>query len=127
MSTVPDNLRFADSHEWARVEGDEAVIGISDHAQTELTDIVYVELPEAGAQAVAGEACAVVESVKSASDIYAPVSGEVIAVNETLADNPGAVNADPYGEGWFFRVKLSDPSEADRLLSPEAYRSQIEG
>ncbi|MBX3746547.1 MAG: glycine cleavage system protein GcvH [Verrucomicrobiae bacterium] len=127
MSNVPSDLRYAKSHEWVRLIDGEAVVGITDHAQQELTDIVFVELPAPGRQLKAGEACAVVESVKTASDIYAPVSGEVVAVNEALPGNPGLVNSVPYGDGWFFRVRLSAPGEASALLSPEQYGEQIGG
>ena len=127
MSNVPSDLKYAKSHEWARVAGDVATVGITDHAQQELTDIVFVELPAVGRKLAAGEACAVVESVKTASDIYSPVSGEVLEVNKAAADNPGLVNSEPYSGGWFFKIKLSNPSEADSLLSPEAYTKQIGG
>lgn len=125
MSDIPAELKYAQSHEWVRVEGDVATVGISDHAQAELTDVVFVELPEEGAILTAGDSCAVVESVKTASDVYAPVSGEVIEVNESLADDPGLVNTDPYDEGCFFKVRMSDPSELDELLSAADYASQI--
>ena len=126
MSTqVPDNLRYAKSHEWVRLEGDVAVMGITDHAQHELTDIVFAEAPAAGRPVKAGEACAVVESVKTASDLYAPISGEVVEVNAELAANPALVNSDPFGAGWFFKLKPSTPAELDALLTPEAYRAQI--
>jgi glycine cleavage system H protein len=124
-ANIPGDLRYAKSHEWIRVNGDTADIGISDHAQHELTDVVFVELPAVGRKLKAGESCAVVESVKTASDIYAPVSGEVVAVNPRLAQHPGLVNSAPYGDGWFFKIKLADPAELDRLLSPENYLKQI--
>ncbi len=124
-ANVPGDLRYAKSHEWVRVNGDTAEVGISDHAQHELTDVVFVELPAAGRKLKAGESCAVVESVKTASDIYAPVSGEVVAANPRLAQQPGLVNSAPYGDGWFFKIKLADPGELDRLLSPENYLKQI--
>lgn len=128
MSTqVPDNLRYAKSHEWVRLEGDLAVIGITDHAQHELTDIVFAEVPAVGRVVKAGEASAVVESVKTASDIYAPLSGEVVEANAELAANPALVNSDPFGAGWFFKLKPSDPAELDALLTPAAYRAQIGG
>src|SRR5438445_693122 len=110
-SKVPSDLKYAKSHEWVRVAGEVATIGISDHAQHELTDVVFVELPAVGRKVKAGEACAVVESVKTASDIYAPVSGEVTAVNQVVVEQPALVNTDPYGKGWFFQVKLSQPTE----------------
>ena len=128
MSTqVPADLKYAKSHEWVRVAADVATVGISDHAQHELTDIVFVELPAVGRNVKAGEACAVVESVKTASDIYAPVSGEVIAVNKTVTDDPGLVNGEPYTGGWFLKLKLADAAEVGTLLTPEAYKSQIGG
>ena len=127
MSKVPSGLKYAKSHEWVRISGDTAVIGITDHAQQELTDVVFVELPETGKQVSAGQSCAVVESVKTASDIYSPVSGQVTEVNKSLADNPALVNSDPYGEGWFFKLTLSNPAEANSLLSPTDYQAQISG
>jgi len=123
--SVPNNLKYAKSHEWVRVEGDTAVVGISDHAQHELTDIVYVELPPVGDRVEAGKECAVVESVKAASDIYAPVTGDIVAVNEELTRTPELVNQDPYGKGWMFKVKLSDLSEVGELLSPTDYAAHI--
>jgi glycine cleavage system H protein len=125
-ANIPGDLRYGKSHEWVRVSGDTAVVGISDHAQHELTDVVFVELPALGRKLKAGESCAVVESVKTASDVYAPVSGEVVAANAELAQHPDLVNSAPYGEGWFFKIKLADPGELDRLLSPEDYLKQIE-
>jgi len=122
---VPSDLKFAKSHEWVRLEGDTATIGITDHAQHELTDVVFVELPAAGRKVAAGEACAVVESVKTASDIYSPLSGEVVAVNSQLSQHPELVNNEPYKGGWFFKLKLTQPSEADRLLNAESYTKQI--
>jgi glycine cleavage system H protein len=108
-----------------RVSGDTAVIGITDHAQHELTDVVFAELPAAGRKIKAGEACAVVESVKTASDIYSPVSGEVLESNNAIVDNPGLVNTDPFGAGWFYKIKLSQPSELNALLAPADYAKQI--
>jgi glycine cleavage system H protein len=125
MSNIPSDLKFAKSHEWIRVSGDTATVGISDHAQSELTDVVFVELPEAGRKVKAGEACAVVESVKTASDIYSPVSGEIVALNQPVTDNPALVNTEPYAGGWFFKIKLSNPAELNALLSPEDYKKQI--
>lgn len=127
MSDVPADLKYAKSHEWVRLANGLATIGISDHAQHELTDVVFVELPEAGRQVKAGDACAVVESVKTASDIYSPVSGEIVEVNKAVADNPALVNSAPYAAGWFYRVKLSDPAELTALLGPEQYLAQIGG
>lgn len=127
MSNVPNDLKYLKSHEWVRVAGDVATVGITDHAQHELTDIVFCEVPAVGKALKAGDAAAVVESVKTASDIYAPVSGQVIEANKALADNPALVNQDPFGQGWFFKVKLSNPGELAGLLSPDDYRAQISG
>lgn len=127
MSNVPTDLKYAKSHEWVRAAGDVATIGITDHAQHELTDIVFAEVPAVGRKLKAGEACAVVESVKTASDIYAPVSGEVIEVNRGIVDNPALINAEPFAGGWFFKVKLANPAELDALLTPELYTGQIGG
>jgi glycine cleavage system H protein len=125
MSNVPSDLKYAKSHEWVRVSGDTATIGITDHAQQELTDIVFVELPAAGRKVKAGEACAVVESVKTASDIYSPVSGEITEINQAVVDNPALVNSEPDSGGWFYKIKLSNPSEVNALLSPDDYKKQI--
>lgn len=127
MSNIPSDLKYAKSHEWVRVSGDTATVGISDHAQAELTDIVFVELPAVGRRVKAGETCAVVESVKTASDIYAPVSGQILEVNPALADNPALVNTAPHTDGWFYKIKLSNPAEAGALLSPDQYTAQIGG
>ena len=125
MSNVPADLRFLKSHEWARLETDGTVtVGISDHAQQALGDLVFVEVPDAGRRVTAGEAAAVVESVKAASDIYAPVAGEVIAINPQLEDEPEIVNSDPYNDGWFYRLQPTDTSELDALLSAEDYQQQ---
>ena len=124
-SKVPGDLKYANSHEWVRLSGDTAVVGISDHAQHELTDVVFVEVPQVGRKLKAGEAAAVVESVKTASDVYSPVSGEVIESNKALGDKPDLVNSDPYGQGWFFKIKLANPAELEKLLSPADYSSQI--
>ena len=123
---VPDDLKFAATHEWIRVNGDIATVGITDHAQAELTDIVFAEPPTVGAKVSAKEALAVVESVKAASDIYTPVSGEIVETNDALSDNPALINMDPYGAGWIFKIKMADPSELARLQNAEAYRAQIE-
>ena len=123
-SNVPSDLKYAKSHEWVRVNGDVATVGISDHAQHELTDIVFVELPAVGRKVKAGEACAVVESVKTASDIYAPLSGEVVAVNQKAVDSPALVNDQPYGDGWMFQIKWSAANELASLLSPADYSAQ---
>ena len=125
MSDIPTNLKYASSHEWVNVEGDTAIIGISDHAQDELTELVFIELPEIGRELTAGDPCAVVESVKTASDIYAPVSGQVIETNDALDTEPGTVNEDPYGDGWFFKIRLANPKELDDLLSPDDYAEQV--
>jgi len=127
MANVPADLKYAKSHEWVRQAGGVATIGITDHAQHELTDVVFVELPQVGRRLKAGEACAVVESVKTASDIYSPAGGEVTEVNQAIVDNPALVNTDPYGSGWFYKLRLATPAEVDALLSPEQYRAQIGG
>ncbi|MEJ2131282.1 MAG: glycine cleavage system protein GcvH [Gammaproteobacteria bacterium] len=123
MSETPEELRYLESHEWARLEEDGTVtVGISDFAQDALGDVVYVELPELGSELDAGQEAGVVESVKAASDIYCPVAGSVVAVNGALEDAPDAVNSDPYGEGWMFRIDPNDASELDQLLNADAYR-----
>ena len=119
------SLYFTKEHEWIRVEGDVATVGISDHAQQQLGDIVFAETPEAGRDVAKGDDAAVVESVKAASDVYAPVSGEVLEGNEALADNPALVNEDPEGEGWFFKLKLADTSELDGLMAEAEYRDWV--
>ena len=124
-SKIPEELKYAKSHEWVRVEGDVATVGITDHAQQELTDIVFVEVPEKGKAVKAGEACAVVESVKTASDIYAPVSGEIIEGNSAVADAPELVNGEPFGGGWLFKIKLTDPSELNGLMTAADYSAQV--
>ena len=122
MSEIPSDLRYRDSHEWVRVEGDgTVVVGISDHAQGELGDMVFVELPEPGMSYGQGEACAVIESVKAASDVYAPLSGEVVEANGQLEDSPELVNSDPYGDGWLFKLLPSDASQIEGLKDAEAY------
>ena len=123
--SIPKNLRYTQSHEWVRVEGDNAVVGITDHAQKELTDIVYVEPPHVGDNVEAGKESAVVESVKAASDIYAPVSGEVVEANTAVGDKPELVNQDPYGQGWLFKVKMSDPLQVEELLRPDEYANLV--
>src|SRR3954454_6162460 len=120
-SKVPPDLKYAKSHEWVRVNNGLATIGISDHAQHELTDVVFVELPAVGRKVKAGETCAVVESVKTASDIYSPLTGEVTEANKAVVDDPALANTDPYGKGWFFKLKLSNPAELSALLQPEQY------
>ena len=119
-------LRYTKDHEWVRVEGDLVVVGISDYAQSQLGDVVYVELPEIGRRVEQGEEAAVVESVKAASEVYAPVSGEVVEVNEALAADPARVNADPTGEGWFIKLRLDDPKQLDTLMDEEAYKRFVE-
>lgn len=122
---VPEDLRYAESHEWVRVEGGNARVGITDHAQAELTDVVYVELPKVGAKPTAKNQIAVVESVKAASDIYAPVSGEVVEVNKALEGNPALINTDPFGEGWIFVLKMDSADEVNQLKDAAGYRQQI--
>ena len=126
-ANVPADLKYASSHEWIRIEGDIGTVGITDHAQAELTDLVFVEPPQVGRKLSAGEACAVVESVKTASDVYSPVSGEVIESNQAAANDPGLVNREAFGGGWFFKIKLSAPDELGKLLTPEQYAAQIGG
>ena len=125
MSSIPDNLKYTASHEWIRIEGDTAVVGITDHAQAELTDIVYVELPEVGRTLAVGEGCGVVESVKTASDLYAPIAGEITEINSALEDAPEQVNEGPYDEGWFFKLKLSGEPDLSGTLDAAGYASQI--
>ena len=127
MSNIPSDLKYAKSHEWVRVSGDTATIGISDHAQHELTDIVFVELPQLKRELKAGESCAVVESVKTASDIYSPVTGQVVEINRAVVDNPALANTEPYAGGWFFKVKMTNPAELNGLLTPEQYKAQVGG
>ncbi len=122
---VPDDLKYTETHEWIRIEGDQARVGVTDHAQEELTDVVFVELPTVGDKVAAGASVAVVESVKSAGDIYAPVSGTIVAVNEALVDSPALVNTDPYGEGWLFTLKLDAPEEVAQLQDAAAYRALL--
>jgi len=127
MNEIPGDLKFLKSHEWARVEDDGSVtVGISDHAQAQLGDLVYVELPTVGDSVDAGGSCAVVESVKAASDIYSPVGGRILKVNEALADKPETINEDAFGEGWIFVVQPNDLAELEELLTPDAYAEQIE-
>ena len=126
MAEFPTGLRYLKSHEWAKQEGDVIVVGISDHAQDALGDVVYVELPEVDAECQAGDEIAVVESVKAASDIYAPVAGTVVEVNVKLEDSPELVNDAPYADGWFFKIKISDPSAVQDLLTSEQYQTLCE-
>lgn len=120
------DVKYTKEHEWVRVEGDVAVCGISDYAQSQLGDVVFVELPETGREVEQSEEVAVVESVKAASDIFAPISGEIVEVNAALADEPGTVNSDPMGEGWFFKIRIADPAELDELMDEAEYEEFIE-
>ena len=127
MSSIPSELRYVSSHEWIRMEEDGTVtIGVTDHAQASLGDVVFVELPEVGSTVSAGDESGVVESVKAASDLYAPLSGEVVAVNEALDEAPELVNSEPYGEGWFFRMKPADEGELSELMDADAYKELCE-
>ncbi|MFP4129761.1 MAG: glycine cleavage system protein GcvH [Halorhodospira sp.] len=126
MSQVPEDLKYTRNHEWVRVEADgSATVGITEHAQESLGDLVFVEPPEVGTQVQPEQACAVVESVKAASDVYAPISGEVTESNDELADSPETVNNDPYGEGWIFRIQPADTGELDSLLDASAYQELV--
>jgi glycine cleavage system H protein len=126
MTDTPQDLKYTKSHEWVRVEADGSVtVGITDHAQSLLGDLVFVETPEAGTETIAGEACATVESVKAASDVYAPVSGEIAEANEDLAHAPEKVNESPFNQGWLFRIRPSDASELDALMDAEAYAAMV--
>lgn len=122
---VPADLKYTKEHEWARVAGDEVTVGITDYAQGELGDIVYVELPEVGTEIAMDASFGTIEAVKAVNDLYAPLSGTVIAINEALEDAPDKVNNDPYGDGWMIKIKLSDPAEVDKLLDGEAYQALI--
>ena len=124
---VPENFRYTADHEWVLVEGDIATVGITDHAQDELTDIVFVELPEVGRECEAEEAIAVVESVKAASDIYAPITGEIVEGNADLEADPALINTDPHAGGWIFKIKIADPSQVDALMDAAAYKAHIGG
>jgi glycine cleavage system H protein len=123
MSTV----KYTKDHEWVRVEGDTVVVGITDYAQSQLGDVVYVELPEIGRRVQKGKEAAVVESVKAASEVFAPVSGEVVAVNADLSGEPGRINSDPTGEGWFMKLRIANPKEIDELMDEKAYQGFVEG
>ena len=124
---IPDDLRYSREHEWVRLDGTVARVGITDFAQDSLGDVVFVQLPDVGLDVVAGASVSEIESTKSVSDVYVPVTGAVTAVNETLADQPELVNQDPYGAGWMFEIELTDPAEVDALLEAAAYRSLVEG
>lgn len=126
-TTFPDDRLYTSTHEWIKVENGLAVVGITDHAQRELTDLVYVELPQVGRMVRAGEACVVVESVKTAADVYSPVSGRIAEVNSALSTDPGLVNRDPYGGGWLFKVEMTNPAELDQLMDARAYHEHIGG
>lgn len=125
MSHIPADLKYTKEHEWLRIEGDEAVVGITEHAQELLGDMVFVDMPKVASTFEMGADCAVVESVKAASDVYMPVSAEVLAVNDALEGSPELVNSDPYGEGWLFRIKILNPSEISSLLDADAYAQLI--
>jgi glycine cleavage system H protein len=122
---IPENLRYTKDHEWIALDGDVATIGITDHAQEELTDVVFVELPEVGRQVEAEDPIAVVESVKAASDVYAPMAGEVVEGNDEVVADPSLVNTDPYGRGWLFKIKVSDPSVVESMMDAAAYAEMI--
>ena len=126
MSNVPSELKFLSSHEWVLVEGDAATVGVSDHAQELLGDLVFVELPEPESSVSAGDSVAVIESVKAASDTYAPVTGKILEVNVELEDSPERINDDPYGDGWMYKIKMEDPDEVNDLLDADAYTESIE-
>jgi len=125
VSNIPENLRYTKDHEWVRLEGPRATVGITDHAQSELTDVVYVELPQTGKAVKAGDVLGTVESVKAVSEIFAPVGGKVVEANKALADVPEVVNKDPYGKGWMVVVEVADPGEVQRLMDAGAYRKHI--
>jgi glycine cleavage system H protein len=125
MSNIPEQLRYAATHEWIKVEGDAGTVGITDHAQSELSDVVFVDLPKVGVKVVAGTVVAVIESVKAASDIYSPVSGEIVEANPELTKKPELINQDPYGAAWLFRIKLAEDSELGALKDAAGYKAQI--
>ena len=124
---VPEDLKYAETHEWLRLDGEAATVGITDHAQAELTDIVYVELPKTGVLVAARQPVAVVESVKAASDIYSPIGGTIVEINPALEANPALVNTDPYGEGWLYRIKIEAGEEIEQLKTPAEYKARISG
>ena len=121
MANVPEDLHYSKDHEWVRVDGDQAIIGITDYAQNSLGDVVYVELPKAGEEFAANEPFGSVESVKAVSEVFTPIAGAVVAINESLADEPESVNSDPYGQGWMIRLQMSNPGEVDSLLTAAEY------
>jgi len=125
MAKPPSDLRYTKEHDWVRLDGDIATVGITDHAQEALGDVVFVELPEIGRDVVADEACAVVESVKAASDVYAPLAGKIVETNQTIIDDPSLVNSDAEGEGWFFRIELDDTATFDALMDAAAYDEYV--
>jgi len=125
VSNIPGNLRYTKDHEWARLEGRRATVGITDHAQSELTDVVYVELPQPGKVVKTGDVLGTVESVKAVSEIFAPVGGKVVDANKALADTPEVVNKDPYGKGWMVVLEVADPGEIQRLMDAAAYRAHV--
>ncbi len=124
---IPEELKYTEEHEWVRVDGDIATVGITDYAQGELSDIVYLELPEVGKTVQKGDVITTLEAVKTVADVYTPVSGEIIEVNEKLSEQPGLINEDPYGEGWIVKIRLSNPDELNELLSAADYKNIIEG
>ena len=126
MSSIPKELKYTETHEWVKIDGEEVVVGITEHAQAQLGDLVYVDLPEVGDEFSAGDDVCVVESVKAASDLYAPLDGEIVEVNESLVDDPSQINTAPYKEGWLFKLKISDNSQIEKLLSAEQYAETID-
>ena len=127
MANVPGGLKYSKTHEWVRIEGDTVTVGITDHAQAELGDIVYIDLPEVGRQVGAGDVFGEVESTKSVSELYAPLDGEIVAVNDAVSESPELINSDPYGEGWLIEIRVDDPSNLDALLEAEAYDALTKG
>lgn len=125
MSEVLENLKYSDDHEWAKIEGDTITVGITDHAQSELGDIVFVELPELGDSIDKGDSFGTIEAVKTVAELYAPISGEIVAINESLEDEAETINSSPYSEGWIVKIKVSDPSEFEALLTAEQYKEHI--
>tara|TARA_B110000483_G_C18168788_1_gene532427 strand:- start:1653 stop:2033 length:381 start_codon:yes stop_codon:yes gene_type:complete len=125
MSEVLENLKYSDDHEWAKIEGDTITVGITDHAQSELGDIVFVELPEVGDSIDKGDSFGTIEAVKTVAELYAPISGEIVAINESLEDEAETINSSPYSEGWIVKIKVNDPSEFEALLTAEQYKEHI--